>query len=191
MITKIADRYSLDEYRALEEKAEERSEYHDGEIVPMPGGSLNHSRIGGNIFAFLKFLLRDTEFEPINSDLRLWIPEYKRGLYPDVMLFEGEPQLNNNRNDEVLNPIVIVEVLSPATANYDRQSKFRMYRTIPSFCEYLLVEQDEPFIERYTKQEQGWLLTEFKGLETLIPLDSVGKELPMTEIYRGITFAEI
>jgi Uma2 family endonuclease len=185
---KVAHRYSLDEYRALEEKAEGRSEYRDGEIVPMPGGSLNHSRIGRNILTYLASVLRDTQFEPINSDLRLWIPDYQRGLYPDVMLFDGEPQLNGDRNDEVLNPLLIVEVLSPATANYDRESKFRMYRSIPSFCEYLLVEQDEPFVERYNKQAQGWLLTDFNGLEPSIALDSLGIELPMAEIYRGVIF---
>jgi Uma2 family endonuclease len=183
MIANVTHRYSLDE-----EKAEERSEYRDGEIVPMAGGSLNHSRIGGNIFAFLKFLLRDTQFEPINSDLRLWIPEYKRGLYPDVMLFDGEPQLNDNRHDEVLNPLLIVEVVSPTTASYDRESKFRMYRTISSFCEYLLVEQDEPFVERYSRQDKGWLLSDFQGLEPSIPLDSVGIQLPMVEIYRNVIF---
>ncbi|BAZ02366.1 hypothetical protein NIES37_63780 [Tolypothrix tenuis PCC 7101] len=181
-------RYTLDEYRTIEEKAEGRSEYRDGEIIPMPGGTLKHSRISGNIFAFLKSLLRDTQFEPINSDLRLWIPEYRRGVYPDVMLFDGEPQLNDGRLDEVLNPLVIVEVLSPSTADYDRQNKFRIYRSIVSFSEYLLVEQDEPFIERYSKQTQGWLLSEFNGLEVSVSLDSVGIELPMAEIYRGVTF---
>jgi Uma2 family endonuclease len=188
MITTVERRYNLDEYRAIEEKAEGRSEYRDGEIVPMPGGTLNHSRIGGNTFAFLKFLLRDTQFEPINSDLRLWIPDHRRGLYPDVMVFEGEPQLNDDRRDEVLNPILIVEVLSPSTANYDRQSKFRMYRSIKSFREYLLIEQDEPFIERYSKQTQGWLLSEFNDLERSIPLESVGIELAIAEIYRGVVF---
>ncbi len=188
MVSTIKRRYSLDEYRALEEKAEGRSEFRDGEIVPMPGGTLKHSRISGNIFAFLKFLLRDTQFEPINSDLRLWIPEHRRGVYPDVMLFEGEPQLNGNRLDEVLNPILIVEVLSPSTADYDRQSKFRMYRSIQSFREYLLVEQDEPFVEHYSKQAQGWLLSDFNGLENSISLSSVGIELPIAEIYRGVVF---
>jgi Uma2 family endonuclease len=133
-------------------------------------------------------LLRDTQFEPINSDLRLWIPEYKRGVYPDVMVFDGEPQLNSDRLDEVLNPTLIVEVLSPSTADYDRQNKFRMYRSIGSFSEYLLVEQDEPFVERYSKQAQGWLLSDFNGLEQSISLDSVGVELPMAEIYRGVVF---
>ncbi|WP_414545551.1 Uma2 family endonuclease [Nostoc sp. CCY0012] len=188
MVSTIKRRYSLDEYRAIEEKTEGRNEYRDGEIVPMPGGTLKHSRISGNIFAFLKFLLRDTQFEPINSDLRLWIPEHRRGVYPDVMVFEGEPQLNDPRLDEVLNPILIVEVLSPSTADYDRQSKFRMYRSILSFSEYLLVEQDEPFIERYSKKDQGWLLSDFNSLEQSIFLDSVGVELPLGEIYRGVVF---
>ena len=197
MISTISRRYSLDEYRAIEEKAEGRSEYRDGEIVPMPGGTLKHSRIGGNIFAFLKFLLRDTQFEPINSHLRLWIPEHRRGVYPDVMVFNDEPQLNGDvydkpqerlRLDEVLNPVLIVEVLSPSTADYERLSKFWMYRSIESFSEYLLVEQDEPFVERYSKQAQGWLLSDFSSLELSISLDSVSIELPMAEIYRSVVF---
>ena len=187
-MTTHCQRYSLDEYRAIKEKAEERSEYRDGEIVPIPGRTLKHNRIGGNIFAFFKFLLHDTQFEPINSDLRLWIPEYRRGVYPDIMIFDGEPQLNANCLDKVLNPILIVEVLSASTADYDRQSKFRMYRSIPSFSEYLLVEQDEPFVERYSKQAEGWLLSDFSGLELSISLDSVAIALSMAEIYRGVVF---
>lgn len=104
------------------------------------------------------------------------------------MIFDGELQLNAERLDEVLNPTLIVEVLSPSTADYDRLNKFRMYRSIASFSEYLLVEQDEPFVERYSKQAQGWLLSEFSGLEPSIPLDSVSIQLPMTEIYRGVVF---
>jgi Uma2 family endonuclease len=188
MISTIKRRYTLDEYRTLEEKAEGRSEYRDGEIIPMPGGTLKHSRIGRNILTYLTSVLRDTQFEPINNDLRLWIPEYRRGVYPDVMVFDGEPQLNGDRLDEVLNPILIVEVLSPSTAEYDRQNKFRIYRSIPSFSEYLLVEQDEPFVERYSKQAQGWLLSDSNGLEGAISLESVGIELPITEIYRGVVF---
>ncbi|RUR75259.1 hypothetical protein DSM107007_49440 [Nostoc sp. PCC 7120 = FACHB-418] len=120
--------------------------------------------------------------------MRLWIPEYRRGLYLDVMVFAGEPQLNEARLDEVLNPILIVEVLSPSTADYDRQSKFRMYQTIQIFREYLLIEQDEPFVERYSKQTQGWLLSEFNGLEGSIFLESVAKELAIAEIYCGVIF---
>ncbi len=172
MITTIKHHYTLDEYRTIEEKAEGRSEYRDGEIVLMAGGSLNHSRINRNILTYLTFSLRDTQYESINSDLRLWIPEYRRGVYPDAMVFDGQPQLNDNRTDEVLNPILIVEVLSPSTADYDRENKFRMYRSISSFREYLLIEQNEPFVERYIKQSQGWLLTDFNNLEQLIFLET-------------------
>ncbi|MBH8552247.1 Uma2 family endonuclease [Nostocaceae cyanobacterium CENA357] len=188
MVSTIKRRYSLDEYRAIEEKAEGRSEYRDGEIVPMAGGTLKHSRIGRNILTYLTSVLRDTHFEPINSDLRLWIPEHRRGVYPDVMVFDGEPQLNGERLDEVLNPILIIEVLSASTADYDQQSKFRMYRSIESFSEYLLVEQDEPFVERYSKKDKGWLLSDFSGLKLSISLDSVSIELPIAEIYRGVVF---
>ena len=90
MITTVERRYSLDEYRAIEEKAEGRSEYRDGEIIPMPGGSLNHSRIGRNMLTYLTYLLRDSKFEPINSDLRLWIPEHK---YIAVLLLASRSYL--------------------------------------------------------------------------------------------------
>jgi Uma2 family endonuclease len=97
--------------------------------------------------------------------------------------FDGKPQLNDDRLDEVLNPILIVEVLSPSTADCDRQSKFRMYRSIPSFSEYLLVEQDEPFVERYSKQAEGWLLSDFSSLEVSISLDSVAIALSYYDRY--------
>jgi len=188
MIATLKKIYTLEEYRAIADQAPERSEYRDGEIVPMPGGSLNHSRIGRNILIYLASLLRGSNFEAINSDLRLWIPEYQRGLYPDVMIFEGEPQLHGDRNDEVLNPVLIVEVLSPSTADYDRENKFRIYRSIPSFQEYLLVAQDEVFVEHYTKKSTGWLLKDFNNLDQSILLESVGLELAIAEVYHGLSF---
>lgn len=188
MIATTERRYSLEEYREIAETSTEKCEYHDGEIITMTGGTLKHSRICGNIFYFLKFLLQNTKFEPINSDLRLWIPEYSRGVYPDAMVFDGIIQLNGDRQDEVLNPILIVEVLSPSTEDHDRTNKFRMYRSIPSFCEYLLVSQNEPLVELYSKQSQGWLFSDLDSLEQSIVLSSVNIELAMSEIYRGIIF---
>jgi Uma2 family endonuclease len=188
MIATTERRYSLDEYRAIAEITEEHSEYHDGEIVVLTGGTFDHSLIGGNIFAFLKFLLRDTQFMPINNDLRLWIPNYRRGVYPDMMIFDGQIQFNGDRKDEVLNPILIVEVLSPSTEEYDRTDKFQMYRSIPSFCEYLLIRQNKIFVERYTKQSQVWTYSDFDSLDQSILLDSVNTKLAIAEIYRGITF---
>lgn len=188
MLATTERHYSLEEYRAIAETSEGKCEYHDGEIVTMTGGTLKHSRICGNIFYFLKFLLRDTKFEPINSDLRLWIPEYRRGVYPDAMVFDGAIQLNGDRNDEALNPILIVEVLSPSTEEYDRTNKFRMYQSIPSFCEYLLIRQNKVFVERYSKQNQGWTYSNFDGLGESVLLESVNVELAIAEIYRDVEF---
>ena len=188
MIVTTERRYSLDEYRVIAETSTEKCEYHDGEIITMTGGTLKHSLIMGNIFFSLKLLLSKTKFVVVNSDLRLWIPEYRRGVYPDAMVFDDVIQLNGDRQDEVLNPILIVEVLSPSTEEHDRTNKFRMYRSIPSFREYLLVRQDEPLVELYSKQSQGWLLSDFDSLEQSIPIDSLNIELPMSEIYQGIRF---
>lgn len=188
MVVSTDRRYSLEEYRALEETSEQRHEYRNGKIIEMPGVSLNHSRIGRNLLTYLTIALRDSEFEVINNDLRLWLPTYQRGLYPDAMVFKQPPTLNGDRQDEVLDPLVIIEVLSPSTAEYDRGNKFRFYRTIPQFSEYLSVEQNEAFVEVYRKQNEGWLLQDYSGLDVTIPLTCINTDLPMTEIYRGISF---
>ncbi|MCY7333352.1 MAG: Uma2 family endonuclease [Pseudanabaena sp. CAN_BIN31] len=188
MIAITERRYSLDEYRAIAETSEEKCEYQDGEIIAMTGGTLNHSLVIGNIFFSLKLLLRDTQFVTINSELRLWIPEYRCGVYPDAMIFDGRPQLNGDRKDEVLNPLLIVEVLSPSTEEYDRTDKFQMYRSISSFSEYLLIRQNKVFVERYSKQEQFWTYSAFDSLDQSILLDSVNVEIAIADIYRGIEF---
>ena len=188
MIATTERRYSLDEYRAIAETSEEKCEYHDGEIVTMTGGTLNHSLVMGNIFFSLKLLLRDTQFMVVNSEMRIWLPDYRCGVYADAVVFDGRPQLNNDRQDEALNPLLIVEVLSPSTEEYDRTNKFRMYRSIPSFCEYILVRQNKVFVERYSKQAQGWTYNDFDSLDQSIFLESVNIELPIADIYRDIEF---
>ena len=142
---------TLDEYRALSETAEERLEYRNGEIFVMSGGTANHSEIAVNFIIYLGFLLRDTDFRIYNGDMRIWIPEFQCGTYADVLVINGKPEFNDTRNDEILNPLLIVEVLSPSTQGYDRGEKFRKYRSIPSLSEYLLVSQSEPYIEHYFK----------------------------------------
>ena len=132
--------YTLDEYRELEETAEFSNEYRDGEIVQMTGGSINHSRIIRNLSRVLGNLLEGQPFELFHNDLRLWIPRLRRGTYPDVMVIEGEPVFSEGRTDEILNPIMIVEVLSKSTKDFDREDKFRFYRSIPEFFEYVLVK---------------------------------------------------
>lgn len=190
---KPVTRVTPDEYRAKEEIAEERHEYNNGEIIIMPGGSPSHSRIAVDITTFLNVALRDTTFETYNGNLRIWIPQFNCGTYGDLFVIEGEPEFNENRRDEILNPRLIVEVLSPSTEGYDRGEKFRKYRSLPSFCEYLLVNQNEPYVERYYKSdrenENRWQWQVCDRIEEAIVLQSLNNlELPMREIYRRIEF---
>ncbi|MCZ8028054.1 MAG: Uma2 family endonuclease [Microcystis sp. LE19-10.1B] len=180
---------SLEEYRNLETIAEVKHEYHDGEIIEMTGGSINHNSILINLIVLLKLALRGTNYRLQSSDLRLWIPQYNRGLYPDLMLIAGEPLLSDNRNDEILNPCLIIEVLSPSTSGYDRGDKFRYYRSIPQLNQYLLVSQGEILIESYSKtSENNWLLQEYTPARGIISLDSLGISLNLADIYEGIDF---
>ncbi|MBD2690160.1 Uma2 family endonuclease [Anabaena catenula] len=184
--------FTPDEYRAMEETAEERHEYCNGEIIVMPGGSEVHSAIASNILIYLGFLLRDTDFRFYNSDLRVWIPDFNHGTYADVLVINGEPEFNGNRTDEILNPLLIIEVLSPSTEGYDRGEKFRKYRSLSSFCEYVLVSQTEPYIEHYYKQEEQnnnlWQLQVYDQIQKSVRLHSLNVEIPMNEIYRRIKF---
>ncbi len=180
---------SLEEYRNLETIAEVKHEYHDGEIIEMTGGSINHNSILINLIVLLKLASRGTNYRLQSSDLRLWIPQYNRDLYPDLMIIAGEPLFSDNRNDEILNPCVIIEVLSPSTSGYDRGDKFRYYRSIPQLNQYLLVSQGEILIESYSKtSENNWLLQEYTQARGIISLDSLGISLNLADIYEGVDF---
>lgn len=180
---------SLQEYRNLETRAETKQEYHDGEIIEMTGGSINHNRLVRNLIRLLDNALRKTIYEVFPSDLRLWIPQYNCGLYPDLMIIAGEPLFSDNRNDEILNPCVIIEVLSPSTSSYDRGDKFRYYRSIPQLNQYLLVSQGEILIESYSKtSENNWLLQEYTPAREIITLDSLAISLNLVDIYEGVDF---
>ena len=185
-------RFTPDEYRAIEETAEERHEYCNGEMIAMSGGSEVHSTIACNSLIYLGFLLRDTDFRLYNSDLRVWIPEHRCGTYADLIVVNGEPEFNGDRTDEILNPLLIVEVLSPSTEAYDRGEKFRKYRSLASFCEYLLVSQTEPYIEQYyngdRQSSDRWQWQVYDGIDRAIVLPSLNIELPMSEVYRRLNF---
>lgn len=184
--------YTLDEYRALEEKAEFRSEYDNGAILPMSGGTIDHNRIVRNFVSFLAAAFRQKPYEVFTSDLRVWIPQHQKATYPDVLVIAGDPMFNDNRADEVLNPCLIVEVLSQSTEGYDRGDKFLYDRSIPEFQEYLLVSQREYFIEHYRKTGEGqWLLQEYRGQENEISLDSVKVSLVVKDVYEGINLQQL
>jgi Uma2 family endonuclease len=156
------------EYLAAESVAEFRSEYLDGEIVPMTGGSVNHNRITLNISTTLNFLLKRQPYDVFVNDLRLWIPARNIYTYPDIMVVAGNLEYPLPRTDTIANPILIVEVLSPSTQNSDRGEKFDFYRTIPSFSEYLLVSQTQQRAMQFVKQsDRKWLLTEYQSEDAI------------------------
>lgn len=188
MQTLVQQRYTLKEYLALEQDAECRHEYRDGEIVPMTGGSIDHNRIVGNLYAYLKFALRGKNAEPFMSDLRLWVPQYRQYTYPDVMVIQGEPVFQEQRKDTVTNPSLIVEVLSKSTQSYDRSDKFKFYRSIPQLQEYVLVSQYQVEIEQYTKTPEGWLLRDYATGVDQICLNSVGLDIAIADLYEGVRF---
>ncbi|WP_293342283.1 Uma2 family endonuclease [Microcoleus sp. CAWBG58] len=181
--------HTADEYRQLEEAAEFRNEYRDGEIVKMTGGTINHSQIIGNIYAFLKSALRGKNARPFMIDLRLWIPRYRRGTYPDVMVVEGELVCTEGRKDEILNPVLIVEVLSKSTKDFDKDDKFRLYRSIPEFREYVLVNQSEFLVTQYIKNESNdWLFREYEGESAIVSFAALEVQMSMSDIYELVVF---
>lgn len=180
--------YSLDEYRQLEESAEERHEYHDGEISAMTGGTADHAWIIGNLFLLLRLALQNTDFRTYGGDLRIWIPDHNRGLYPDLSVVQGELIFHANRKDEILNPCLLIEVLSASTESYDRGDKFRFYRSLPSLQHYLLVSQTQPLVEHFQRDgADRWILTPYTGLDATVSLPLGNLELPFTQIYQGVT----
>ncbi|MEP0916146.1 Uma2 family endonuclease [Leptolyngbya sp. DQ-M1] len=181
-------RVSPEEYLELERKAEFRSEYRNGEMIPMTGGTANHNTIFINWCALLKSQLRGKNAKVFGGDLRLWIPDYQLYTYPDVMVIEGAPIFLDDRKDTVTNPTLIIEVLSKSTEEYDRSAKFKMYRSIPQFQEYVLINQYQIEVEHYTKTAEGWLLREYGADAESTVLRSLGIELTIADLYEGVTF---
>jgi len=181
--------YTPTEYFALEESTQLRHRYCNGEIIPMPGGTPNHNKITLIFIALLMKQLKGKPYEVFGADLRLWMPEKNTYNYPDVMVIPKPVELQPGRKDTVTNPILIGEVLSNSTKNYDRSEKFVDYRTIPSFQEYLLIDQSRPYVEQYIKQGANqWLLVEYDRLEDSFLLASLGIEISLADLYEDIEF---
>ncbi|ACK65320.1 protein of unknown function DUF820 [Rippkaea orientalis PCC 8801] len=181
--------YTSEEYLAQEETAEIRHEYIKGEIIPMTGGTPNHNAITLNVASYLKLGLRGQDYKVYLVDLRLWIPAVQVYTYPDIMVIKGQPILVDNRKDTIINPTVIIEVLSKSTNNYDQGDKFNYYCSIPTFQEYILVDQYRYHVKHYIKQDQqSWLLTNYYSATDTLKLTSFDLEIPLGEIYEDITF---
>jgi Uma2 family endonuclease len=172
------------EYLEIERRAEQKHEYYQGEMFAMAGGTPRHGWIIGNVIGSLWQHLRDKPCRVSPTDVRLRVSPTGLYTYPDVMVVCGEPQHADDQKDTLLNPVVIVEVLSDSTWDYDRGRKFEHYRTLPSLREYLTIAQDRPHVEHWIRiDDNRWQLIELGDLAQTVDLTSVGCPLPLAEIY--------
>lgn len=178
-----------EEYLHREKDAEFRSEYFRGEIFAMAGASANHNLIVGNCVQTLGQQLKKKPCRVYPSDLKLRIEATGLYTYPDLSVVCGEPQLESNGGDVLLNPVVLVEVLSDSTEAYDRGKKFEHYRTIPSLKHYLLVAQDRHSIDCFSRKPDGsWSLTSCQALDEKVELDAIDSQLVAAEVYDKVVF---
>lgn len=181
--------YTPEEYLELEEAADYKSEYIDGQIIPMAGGTINHNQIALNLSTELNFAFKKQNYRVFMGDVRLSIPQKHTYTYPDVMILAGEPQYFNNRTDILVNPQIIVEVLSKSTKGYDRKDKFQTYRTISTFQEYLLIDQTRIHVEQFSKiGKKQWTLREYDEEDEAIALTTVPFEISLQDLYNKVKF---
>ena len=188
MSSAAVQRYSPADYLALERAGEFKHEFFDGEMFLMAGGTMEHSQVAANVIGELREQLADTPCRVLTSDMKIKLPT---GLYtyPDASVVCDQPQYEDDHKDVLLNPLLIVEVLSPSTEAYDRGQKFRHYQSCPSLREYVLIAQDRSAVDHYLRQPSGqWLLTTFESLDATMPLPSLGVGLRLSEIYAKVEF---
>jgi len=179
---------TTEEYLALEEKAEYKSEYYNGQIFAMAGGSPDHSLIAANIITTLKTVLRATACHTFSSDLRIAVKQKGFFTYPDAAVICGKIERAAGRSDTVTNPKVIVEVLSPSTEKYDRAEKFELYRPLESFDTYILVDSKRIYVEAHQKKGRKWEMESYESLEDVLKVESLAIELSLLDFYDGAEF---
>ncbi len=204
----VPQKLTFEEYIKIEQENNQKYEYHDGFIVAMSGGTLNHSRIGGNIHGKIWSLLDSDskKCEVFSSDTKLAIEVENKYLYPDVMIICGEVKESEHQNHAVTNPKVIVEVVSKSTGKYDKSGKFGLYRQIESLEYYVLVEQDKPQVEVHRKmnteqnpeiskanKKQGntislWQIETIIGMDNNLSFPTLDIQIPFSAIYKNIKF---
>jgi len=185
-------RLTPEEYLAIEREAERKSEYYDGRMYLMAGTSRAHSLIVMNVTRVLGTELLDGPCEVYASDMRLKVTESGLYTYPDVMVACPEIRFDDRRSDTLLNPKVIIEVLSPSTEAYDRGQKFALYQALSSLREYVLISQVEPRVERFTRQpgSTDWVYSEATGLEREVELSSIGCRLRLSAAYHKVDLTQ-
>ena len=182
-------RFTPKQYLEMERNSEHKSEYWNGEIVAMAGGSRRHSLINVNISGELRARLKGGLCQTYSSNLRVQVTLIGY-FYPDVSVVCDKPKFADDEADMLTNPAVVVEVLSPSTEDKDRGIKFAFYRQVPTLSDYVMVSQEEPLVEHYARQDHDhWMLAVLRGRDAVLRLPSIGCDLPLSEIYARVAFS--
>jgi len=185
------NKFTADEYLAMETVADYKSEFYRGEIFALAGGTVDHNAIVFNCSVELRVRLDPGRCRVMNSDNRLHIQRSGLYTYPDVMVICGKVQFYDRRKDTVLNPLLIVEVLSESTRDYDRSGKFAFYKQIPDLQEYVLIESERPRVECYRRTADGlWVFEAFEGLDAAAKFESVACEIPLHALYLQVSWVD-
>jgi len=181
--------YSIEEYLEFEDNSQEKHEYLNGEIVTMTGATTNHNKITINFtFCFL-LAFREQNYELYMGDVRVFIENRKIFTYPDVMIIEGKTIYQGKSKTTIVNPSLIIEVLSKSTKDYDQNDKFDSYRSLETFKEYILIDQYQYYVKQFAKNETGkWVLTDYYGEESVLKLESINFEISLQELYKKVNF---
>jgi Uma2 family endonuclease len=178
--------WTYEEYLFYEAGNPSRHEYYRGTVYAMSGGTRDHNIISGNIYMSFRTQMRGRSCMAYNSDMQVGFANEEACFYPDIAAVCGDEQIQSYKGDRLLNPMVIVEVLSHSTENYDKKTKFETYQLIPSLTDYLLVRQDRVHVMHYSRQEEDWPSTIYRELTDEITLSAIGCQLKLEEIYEGI-----
>ncbi|MEA5420416.1 Uma2 family endonuclease [Spirulina sp. CCNP1310] len=181
--------YTPEEYLALEEVADQRHEYIDGAIIPMAGGTTNHNKIALNFCRRFPLTIDEQDYEVYMSDVRLWIPDVRRYTYPDVMIVAAPTEYYDSSQTTITNPIVIMEILCRSLQNDHRFPRFKLFRSIPTLQEYILIHEYSPWVEQHIRNGQGeWLLRDYEGQGAELKLATVDFVIALSDLYDHIPF---
>lgn len=179
-------KYTIEEYLEIEQASQKKHEYYQGEVFAMSGAKVTHNKIAINTSTLLANKLKGKPCQPFNSDQRIHIEKNSLFTYPDISVVCGDIETRNNDDWNILNPTVIIEILSPSTRDYDRGQKFKLYRDIPSLKEYILIDSEFINVEVFFLNNEGhWELREYKSIEESFILKSIHVQLDLKEIYEG------
>ena len=193
LTTEVSRTYTIEEYLAMEEVALEKHEYVNGNIIKMPGGTIYHNLIAGNAITALNNALRKLpqKYFVMGSDMKVFIPQKKQIRYPDALVICEKIETVEGRKDVIINPLVIIEVLSDSTRKFDKTGKFELYQRIPSLKEYILIEQTYPEVTGFYREEKTlWRTQEVNKINEQFVFRALGIKIDLEEIYEGVEFEE-